>query len=155
MPRIGTASLVAVKIDNAALAQQFHRGLDRAALVYEELVEGGHNGGVHRLVGRTKWPNLVLKRGITQNDALFAWLAFTFLAAKNGRTIDPTTAVGEVIDEMVPPGGEALRTIPVGARITAINGRPVASWNDVTDRLANSPESELRLEQQQQRPELR
>lgn len=38
---IGKGPLVAVKIDNAPLAQQYHRGLDRAALVYEELVEGG------------------------------------------------------------------------------------------------------------------
>jgi regulator of sigma E protease len=78
-------------------------------------------------------------------NALFAWLAFSFLAAKNGRLIDPTTTVGQVIDEMVPPGGEALRDIPVGTKITAINGRPVASWNDVTDAIANAPESELRL----------
>lgn len=40
----------------------------------EELVEGGRNGYVHRLPGRMKWPNLVLKRGITDNDALFAWI---------------------------------------------------------------------------------
>ena len=40
----------------------------------EDLVEGGHNEGLHRLPGRLKWPNLVLKRGITDNDALFAWI---------------------------------------------------------------------------------
>lgn len=40
----------------------------------EELVEGGQNGYVHRLPGRMTWPNLVLKRGITQTDALFEWL---------------------------------------------------------------------------------
>ena len=78
-------------------------------------------------------------------NALFAWFVFTFLAAKNGRLIDPMTTVGQVIDEMVPPGGEALRDIPAGARITAINGRPVKSWNDVTEAIANAPESELRL----------
>jgi regulator of sigma E protease len=88
---------------------------------------------------------VVILAGVTMN-ALFAWLAFSFLAAKNGRQIDPTTTVGRVMEEMVPPGGEALREIPPGAKITAINGRPVASWNDVTDRIANSPESELRLE---------
>lgn len=88
---------------------------------------------------------VVILAGVTMN-ALFAWLAFTFLAAKNGRQIDPTTTVGEVIDEMVPPGGEALRDLPVGSRITAINGRPVESWNDVTERIANSPESQLRIE---------
>jgi hypothetical protein len=32
---------VAVKIDNAVLARPFHRGLEIAPLVYEELVEGG------------------------------------------------------------------------------------------------------------------
>lgn len=36
-----TAPLVGVKIDNAVLARPFHAGLGRAALVYEELVEGG------------------------------------------------------------------------------------------------------------------
>jgi phage tail-like protein len=41
----------------------------------EELAEGGQNGFTHRLLGRMKWPNLVLKRGITDTDALFAWLA--------------------------------------------------------------------------------
>src|SRR5437879_2203089 len=36
-----TAPLVAVKVDNAVLARPFQAGLGRAALVYEELVEGG------------------------------------------------------------------------------------------------------------------
>ncbi|HYN95004.1 MAG TPA: phage tail protein [Pilimelia sp.] len=40
----------------------------------EELAEGGQNGYTHRLLGRMKWPNLVLKRGLTDSDALFAWL---------------------------------------------------------------------------------
>ena len=92
------------------------------------------------------WKRMVIiLAGVTMN-ALFAWLAFTFLAAKNGRQIDPATAVGAVIDEMVPPGAEALHQIPVGSRITAINGRPVTSWNDVTEGIANSPEPEIRLE---------
>jgi phage tail-like protein len=41
----------------------------------EELAEGGQNAYTHRLLGRMKWPNLVLKRGITDTDALFAWLS--------------------------------------------------------------------------------
>jgi len=40
----------------------------------EELAEGGQNAFTHRLLGRMKWPNLVLKRGITNTDELFAWL---------------------------------------------------------------------------------
>jgi phage tail-like protein len=41
----------------------------------EELAEGGMNQYTHKLPGRMKWPNLVLKRGITNTDNLFAWFA--------------------------------------------------------------------------------
>jgi len=41
----------------------------------EELAEGGQNQFTHKLPGRMKWPNIVLKRGITDTDALFEWLA--------------------------------------------------------------------------------
>src|SRR2546429_8141077 len=41
----------------------------------EELAEGGQNGFTHKLPGRMKWPNLVLKRGITDSDGLFEWFA--------------------------------------------------------------------------------
>lgn len=40
----------------------------------EEVAEGGQNNYTHRLLGRMKWPNLVLKRGVTDTDALFSWL---------------------------------------------------------------------------------
>jgi phage tail-like protein len=39
----------------------------------EEVPEGGQNQFVHKLPGRMKWPNLVLKRGITKSDDLFEW----------------------------------------------------------------------------------
>ncbi len=40
----------------------------------EEYAEGGMNEFVHRLPGRTRHPsNLVLKRGLTDVDALWAW----------------------------------------------------------------------------------
>lgn len=35
--------------------------------------EGGVNDHEHMLAGRTKYPNLVLKRGITNSDALWKW----------------------------------------------------------------------------------
>jgi phage tail-like protein len=40
----------------------------------EDLAEGGQNAYTHKLLGRMKWPNLVLKRGVTDTDALFEWL---------------------------------------------------------------------------------
>ena len=36
-----TGSVVVIKVDNGGLARKYHRGLGRAAVVYEELVEAG------------------------------------------------------------------------------------------------------------------
>jgi len=49
------------------------RGLELSVGV-EEYAEGGQNGYVHKLPGRMSWPNLVFRRGITDSDALFAWV---------------------------------------------------------------------------------
>jgi regulator of sigma E protease len=87
---------------------------------------------------------IVILAGVTMN-ALFAWLVFSFLAFKNGRQVDPVTTVGRVMEEMVPPGGEALRSIPVGTRIESVDGRPVTSWDDVQQGIANSPADDVRL----------
>lgn len=83
---------------------------------------------------------LVILAGVTMN-ALFAWGVFTFLAAKNGRHIDPTTTVGRVIAEMVPPGAEALRQIEPGARIGRVNGQAVDSWDAIQRGVANGPDT--------------
>jgi phage tail-like protein len=40
-----------------------------------EYQEGGVNDFVHKLRGRAKFPNLVLKRGITSNEAFTQWFA--------------------------------------------------------------------------------
>jgi phage tail-like protein len=53
----------------------------RAEVAVEDLAEGGNNGFVHRLPGRVTWPNVVLKRGVTDSAALFSWLA---TAVNNG-----------------------------------------------------------------------
>jgi regulator of sigma E protease len=118
--------------------------------VTSSALEGGHAEAAvpadRVFEAKPVWKRMiVILAGVTMN-ALFAWLAFTFLVAKNGRQIDPATTVGRVIEEMVPPGAESLREIPVGSRITSINGRPVTSWNEVVDGIANSPEPEIRIE---------
>lgn len=38
-----------------------------------EFQEGGENSTVHKLVGQTRYSNLVLKRGITANAELWDW----------------------------------------------------------------------------------
>jgi phage tail-like protein len=74
----------------------------------EELAEGGQNAYTHRLLGRMKWPNLVLKRGITDTDALFAWLAECSgegLTSK-GNKVTPRDGKVSVLDA----AGKAVRT---------------------------------------------
>lgn len=44
-----------------------------AEIEVQTVTEGGQNEFEHQLPGRIKWQNLVLKRGITDNDALFEW----------------------------------------------------------------------------------
>jgi regulator of sigma E protease len=87
---------------------------------------------------------IVILAGVTMN-ALFAWFLFTFLAAKNGRQIDPVTTVGRVVDELLPPEAEAFKRIQPGTRIVSVNGRAVSSWDEVVQGIANAPESEIRL----------
>ncbi|MCW2616338.1 MAG: yerB [Frankiales bacterium] len=40
-PKAPGGSVVAVKIDNSPLARPYHRGLDEASVIYQELMEGG------------------------------------------------------------------------------------------------------------------
>lgn len=73
----------------------------------ENVEEGGENGFVHRLPGRMSWPNITLKRGITQSDNLFVWLNKSsgeqFAAAGNSLTRS-TAAI-----TLLGPGGKRLR----------------------------------------------
>jgi phage tail-like protein len=42
-----------------------------------EYAEGGNNEFVHQLPGRLRYPNLVLSRGLTNEDAVFKWFSAT------------------------------------------------------------------------------
>jgi phage tail-like protein len=66
----------------------------------EELAEGGQNAYTHKLLGRMKWPNLVLKRGVTDTDALFEWLmtASGEGLTKEGNQIKPRNGKISVVD---------------------------------------------------------
>ncbi len=62
-----------------------------------EYPEGGRNDVVHKLPGRVKYPNLVLKRGVTDQDELVRWFwnAQTGLDLKDVivKLVDPSTAI--------------------------------------------------------------
>ncbi|HWH11054.1 MAG TPA: phage tail protein [Solirubrobacteraceae bacterium] len=64
-----------------------------SGLAYEyevlEYLEGGNNSVIHRLRGRARYPNLVLGRGITSEDALLRWF-FSFQAGPQRPTVTVT-----------------------------------------------------------------
>ncbi|MCC5950082.1 MAG: phage tail protein [Nitriliruptoraceae bacterium] len=103
-----TAAFV-VEIDGVAAGSfsECH-GLEVQVQV-ETFEEGGVNGFSHRLPGRMSWPNLVLRRGVTWDNALFDWFN-----ASTG-----TTFAGE---------GKASRH-SVGITIVNVKGERLRSWS--------------------------
>jgi phage tail-like protein len=69
----------------------------------EEVAEGGHPG-THRLPVRLSHPNLVLKRGVTNDDALLRWLRETRDAIDRGEKLERRTGKVQLID----PKGETV-----------------------------------------------
>lgn len=65
----------------------------------DEYSEGGQNGYVHKLPGRMTWPNLVFRRGVTDSDALFAWVQKTSGEgfAANGNKLTRSTGAVTVV----------------------------------------------------------
>ncbi|MBI4574781.1 MAG: phage tail protein [Planctomycetes bacterium] len=62
-----------VEVDGIALAEFFSAtGLHTETEVLE-FQEGGENQKVHKLVGQTKYTNIVLKRGVTESMDLWKW----------------------------------------------------------------------------------
>ena len=74
----------------------------------EELAEGGQNAYTHKLLGRMKWPNIVLKRGLTDSDALFTWLLKFSGDGFNGAENKIKPETGSI--SVVTPKGEPFRT---------------------------------------------
>jgi regulator of sigma E protease len=75
---------------------------------------------------------IVILAGVTMN-ALFAWLLFTILAIAKGVPTVPTTRIGLVDTTALTPASQNLKRLAPGDRVTAVNGVPVNSWNDVVD----------------------
>ena len=73
----------------------------------EELMEGGQNAYTHKLLGRMRWPNIVLKRGLTDSNALFTWLQ-NFSGDGFSKTNKVTPETGSI--SVLTPKGEPFRT---------------------------------------------
>ena len=76
MPADGVANCrFYVKIDGMTSAVFTEMSGLQVETVVTEYEEGGNNGFVHRLPGRTKVSNLTLKRGIVASNEFFNWYA--------------------------------------------------------------------------------
>jgi len=73
----------------------------------EELMEGGQNAYTHKLLGRMRWPNIVLKRGLTDSNALFKWL-LNFSGDGFSKTNKVSPETGSI--SVLTPKGEPFRT---------------------------------------------
>lgn len=103
-----TTSTFLVEVDGVEIGRFMEiTGLE-VTIAVEEVSEGGENSFVHKLPGRMSWPNLVLKRGITQNDSLLTWLNKSSgeQFAANSNTLTRSTAAVTLMG----PGGARLRS---------------------------------------------
>ncbi|MDY6968006.1 MAG: phage tail protein [Spirochaetota bacterium] len=56
-------------------------GLEAETYIYE-VEEGGLNTNTHKFFGRTRFPNIILENGITDNNDLYNWHKETVLSDK-------------------------------------------------------------------------
>jgi phage tail-like protein len=69
-----TAATFLFEIDGVEIGRFMEVNGLEVSVGVDEVEEGGENNYVHKLPGRMTWPNITLKRGITQNDTLLEWL---------------------------------------------------------------------------------
>lgn len=87
---------------------------------------------------------IILLAGVTMN-ALFAFAIFATLAATTGVDRLDVTRVDSVFASDLPEGAKALGDLRRGERITAVNGAPVSSWDELLERLLTNA-SPLRVD---------
>lgn len=92
------------------------------------------------------WQRMVIILAGVGVNTIFALLVFVGLAWKNGRHYDPTTTIGAVSTQVLPPQAKALASVPPGTRITAVDGKPVHSWDDITDHITEGAHDEITLQ---------
>ncbi|MGH7460634.1 MAG: RIP metalloprotease RseP [Longimicrobiales bacterium] len=73
---------------------------------------------------------LVISAGVIMN-LLFAVLVFAFSALVWGVSVIPEARVGNITEERLPAGTEALSRIPAGMRIVSVGGEPVNDFREL------------------------
>jgi regulator of sigma E protease len=84
------------------------------------------------------WKRMIFVLGGVVFNIIFALTVFTGLAFKNGRQVDPATQIGHVTEAELPADAAALKTIPPGTRVLAVDGKPVHEWDEIQQGIINA-----------------
>lgn len=76
-PWLTAAQRFILEIDQVAIGTFTEVSGLNVEIAVEEIEEGGQNQFAHRVPGRMSWPNIVLRRGIVDDDNLFGWFSRT------------------------------------------------------------------------------
>ncbi len=109
-----------------------------------EAIEGGGDGSERQpresdFDQKSVWERaLVISAGVIMN-MLFAFAAYTIVAAVWGSAEMDTDRLAQVRADFLPEGVEALEEIPSGARLVRIGDREVVHWGDVRRGIMEAP----------------
>jgi phage tail-like protein len=133
-----TTSTFLVEVDGVSVGRFTEvQGLEISVDV-EEIEEGGQNSYVHKVPGRMSWPNIVLKRGLTESDNLIAWLNKSSGEGFSGASNKLTRSTASIV--LLSASGARLRAWEIeGAFPIKWSGPSFAASSD------DEPEEELEI----------
>lgn len=103
-----TAATFIVEVDGIEIGRFMEISGLEVTIETETVNEGGQNGFAHKVPKGMSWPNITLKRGITQGNGLFDWLTQASgekFAAAGNKVTRHTAAI-----TLIGPGGKRLRS---------------------------------------------
>jgi phage tail-like protein len=102
-----TAATFLVEVDGVEIGRFMEISGLEVTVETDTIAEGGQNSYAHKVPKGMTWPNITLKRGVTQGNGLFDWLnkASGEQFAANGNKLTRNTAAITLIG----PGGDRLR----------------------------------------------
>jgi phage tail-like protein len=102
------------------------RGLE-ASVEVKDYAEGGENGYLHKLPGETRYPNLVLSRGLSDLDTLWVWFDDVSRGSIRRRNLSILLLDLERVPAMWWDVKDALPVKWTGPRLAAEGGTEVAT----------------------------
>ncbi len=103
-----TAATFLFEVDGVEIGRFMEVSGLEVSVAVEEIEEGGENSYVHKLPGRMTWPNITLKRGITQNDTPARRGSTSRRASSSPPTATSSTRSTAAIT-LIGPAGKRLR----------------------------------------------